>query len=357
VSFDPAAWYEVESRNSFFALRDFLGDQISIAVTVRNEVSSVGELMESLLSQTDPPSEIVVADGGSEDGTADQIEEIAHRANVPIRVIRGGPLNIAGGRNLAIAEASGPIVAVTDAGTKPRANWLAELTAPFREDDVAVSSGFFEPGGRTLFQRILARVITPQLQEIDPRSFLPSSRSIAFRKAWWSRAGKYPEWLDHCEDLVFDMELRDAGAKFAFTPSAVVDWDARPTIRAFAQQYFLYGRGDGHAGLWPGRHAIRYASYVLGASLVAVAVATSSLIPLVIVAGLAAVYLSKFYRRVWRIRPSGTAAGLVAAWLLIPVIVITGDLAKMTGYLTGRLGRPRPVPARAAGSVDAATRR
>jgi glycosyltransferase involved in cell wall biosynthesis len=335
-----------------------LGDQISIAVTVRNEASTVRELMDSLLAQTDPPSEIVVADGGSEDGTADRIEEIAHQAKVPIRVIRGGPLNIAGGRNLAIAKAAGPIVAVTDAGTTPRPNWLAELTAPFRGgSDVAVSSGFFHPGGRTLFQRILARVITPQVQEVNPGRFLPSSRSIAFRKDWWSRAGKYPEWLDHCEDLVFDMELRDAGARFEFTPSAVVDWDARPTLRAFARQYFLYGRGDGHAGLWPGRHAIRYGSYLLGAGLVAVAAATSSLIPLAILVVLAATYLSKFYRRLWRIRPGGGVAGLVAGWLLIPVIVVTGDLAKMTGYVTGRLSRPRPATATPRAPVDAATRR
>jgi glycosyltransferase involved in cell wall biosynthesis len=333
-------------------------EQISIVVTVRDEATSVEPLMRSLLGQTRAPDEIVVADGGSVDGTPERIDAIAHEADVPIRLIRGGRVNIAGGRNLAIAEASGPIVAVTDAGTTPRPDWLAELTAPLQNgDDVAVSSGFFHPGGRSLFQRILARVITPQIEEIDPGRFLPSSRSIAFRKSWWSRAGKYPEWLDHCEDLVFDMELRDAGARFEFSPAAVVDWDARPTLRAFARQYFLYGRGDGHAGLWPGRHAIRYASYLLGAALIALAAATSSLIPVAVLAALAAVYLSKFYRRVWRIRPGRGLLGLIAAWFLIPVIVVTGDVAKMTGYLAGRLGRRSPAPARAPGRVDAATRR
>jgi glycosyltransferase involved in cell wall biosynthesis len=333
-------------------------DSISVIVTVRNESSSVEELIDSLLDQTDPPAEIVVADGGSEDGTPERIEEIAHRAKVPIRVIRGGPLNIAGGRNLAISQTSGPIVAVTDAGTTPRPDWLAELVAPFREsDDVAVSSGFFQPGGRTLFQRILARVITPQLEEVDPSRFLPSSRSIAFRKEWWSRVGKYPEWLDHCEDLVFDLELRDAGARFAFAPAAVVDWDARPTLRAFARQYFLYGRGDGHAGLWPGRHAIRYFSYALGLGLVAAAVATSSLIPVALLALLGAAYMSKFYRRVWRIRPGDGATGMAVAWVLIPPIVITGDVSKMAGYLIGRLGRPRPAPAGSPRRLHAATRR
>ncbi len=314
--------------------------------------------MESLLSQTDPPSEIVVADGGSEDGTVERLEEIAHRAKVPIRVIRGGQLNIAGGRNVAIAEAAGPIVAVTDAGTRPRPDWLAELTAPLRNGSgVGVSSGFFHPGGRTLFQRILARVITPQIEEIDPARFLPSSRSLAFRKEWWSRAGKYPEWLDHCEDLVFDLELRNAGAQFEFSSSAIVDWDARPTLRAFGRQYFFYGRGDGHAGLWPRRHLVRFTSYLVGAALLALAVVVETLIPVAVLALLGIAYLFKFYRRVWRIRPGSGTLGLIVAWILIPVIVIIGDLAKISGYVAGRLGEPRPAGISAPRTVDPATRR
>ena len=37
-----------------------------------------------------------------------------------------------------------------------------------------------------------------------------------FSRAVWERVGGYPEWLDYCEDLVFDLALRHAGCRFAF---------------------------------------------------------------------------------------------------------------------------------------------
>ena len=106
---------------------------------------------------------------------------------------------------------------MTDAGTELERNWLERLVAPFAGgSQVGVAAGFFLPAGDTFFERSLATVITPQLPEIEPDKFLPSSRSVAFRKEWWQRVGGYPEWLEHCEDLVFDMDMRAAGAEFAF---------------------------------------------------------------------------------------------------------------------------------------------
>ena len=57
-----------------------------------------------------------------------------------------------------------------------------------------------------------ARRCCPTRDEVDPATFLPSSRSVAFRKAAWAAVGGYPEWLDYCEDLVFDLSLRERGA-------------------------------------------------------------------------------------------------------------------------------------------------
>ena len=43
----------------------------ALIVTVRNEASTVGPLIDSILAGTRVPEEIVVADGGSTDGTFD----------------------------------------------------------------------------------------------------------------------------------------------------------------------------------------------------------------------------------------------------------------------------------------------
>jgi glycosyltransferase involved in cell wall biosynthesis len=315
--------------------------RVAVVMTVRNEAGSIAECLRSITQQTRTPDEVVVVDGGSTDGTWDLLETAA-AADPRIRVHSAPGANIARGRNIGIHHTPCRIIAVTDAGTVLRADWLAQLVRPLEVDpSVGVSAGFYVAGGTTFFERCLSAAITPQQWEINPETFLPSSRSLAFRKDWWARVNGYPEWLRYCEDLVFDLELKRAGARFVFVPAAVATWNARPNLRAFFRQYFEYARGDGHAGLWPARHAVRYAAYALGVILVALAIEGGRTraewaLGIAAVGGIA--YAQKFIRRLWYRWPvdGWRRAGALA---LVPVILATGDIAKMLGYPLGRIER------------------
>lgn len=315
-----------------------MNSAVSLIATVRDEAGSIRGFLDGLLEQSRPPEEIVITDGGSTDGTVAEIEAAVERSAVPIRLIEAPGANISAGRNLAIAAATHPLIAVTDAGTRPRPDWLARLLAPLEADpEVGVAAGFFLAGGSDLRQRALAVTITPQLEEIKPADFLPSSRSVAFRREWWERVGGYPEWLRHCEDLVFDLDLRQAGAEFAFAPDAIVVWDARPDLRSFARQYFSYARGDGHADLWRKRHAARYLAYAVGA----VALRRRRRPELALLAAGFAAYQAKYVRRQLRRPPAESGSGRLAALALVPAIVVVGDLAKMVGFPLGTWERLR----------------
>ena len=198
---------------------------------------------------------------------------------------------------MAIARARGRIIAVADAGTVLDPNWLERLVRPLLDHEgTGVSSGFYEPGGTDWLQRTISVVITPHVSEVEPANFLPSSRSVAFLREWWERVGGYPEWLRHCEDLVFDMALREAGATFFFVPDTRVTWRARESLGGFFHQYLNYARGDGHAHLWPHRHVIRYGAYAAGGVL-AFAAARSPLAALGLGTGMA-LHFRRAFRRV-----------------------------------------------------------
>lgn len=311
--------------------------EISLIATLKDEADSVEAFLDGLLGQSRSPDEIVIVDGGSGDGTVAAIERVREASKVPIRLIEAPGTNISEGRNIAIEEATHDAIAVTDGGTRPRPDWLEKLVVPLEADpELAVSSGFFLPGGAGWRRRALAIAITPQREEIDPDRFLPSSRSVAFRRGWWRKVGGYPEWLRHCEDLVFDLELRRADASFAFAPDAIVVWDARPDLRSLARQYFNYARGDGHAGLWPKRHLARYLAYAIGA--VVWARGPGGLALGALLAGWIA-YQAKFLRRLLRIPPSRKRSEQLLGLAYVPLVVTTGDVAKLVGYAVGRWER------------------
>jgi cellulose synthase/poly-beta-1,6-N-acetylglucosamine synthase-like glycosyltransferase len=305
---------------------------ISLCATVFNEADTIGPWIEGILGQTRPPDEIVICDAGSTDGTIEVLREAAGRGQVRFEVAPGA--NISTGRNRAIALSRGEIVAVTDAGTVAEVDWLERLVEPLEADpEVGVAAGFYRPAGRNFFERVLAAVITPRRGDLEPDGFPPSSRSVAFRRGWWERVGGYPEWLDICEDLVFDFALEEAGARFAFAPEAIVAWYPRPDIRAFFHQYRGYARGDGHARLYPHRHALRYSGYI-GGVLLARASRGSRLARVALAAGLAYHFKSSF-ARLFQEKPFRGPLQAAAAIALVPVIVVTGDVAKMIGYAQG----------------------
>ena len=329
--------------------------RVSLIVTVKNESQALVRLLDSMAAQSRAPEEIIIVDGGSTDGTLDLLR--ANEIRLPLKNISMPGANISQGRNAAIRAATGDIICSTDAGVWLDGNWVKELVEPFdRRPSTAdsemgfavgsqpsavvdVVSGFFLPDPQGAFETALAATTLPALADIHPEKFQPSSRSVAFRKAAWEHVGGYPEWLDYCEDLVFDSALRAVGLGFAFAPRAIAHFRPRANLRAFFKQYYRYARGDGKANLFFKRHLIRYAIYlmVLPGLIGSTFVASQYTLPLWLIAA-AFMFFTPYKRMLPLLAPLSFADRLRAlAW--IPVIRVTGDVGKMLGYPVGVVWR------------------
>lgn len=316
--------------------------RVAVIATVLNEERSIGELLESLVRQSRQPDEVIIVDGGSRDITVEIITSFSDR--LPITLLVRPGLNISQGRNAAIAATACPVIASTDAGVRLEAAWLENLMRPFEQPEsgrrTGVVCGFFLPLSHTAVELALGATILPRVGEIDPNRFLPSSRSVAFlREAW--ELWPYPEWLDYCEDLVFDIGLRQIGFPCIFEPAALVWFRPRTNLRAFFKQYYRYARGDGKANLWLRRHLIRYGTYliILPALLYLCWGYSPWWLALMFVAGSG--YLLQPYRRLIPDLAGKSLTEKAAAILLVPLIRILGDVAKMLGYPAGLVWRFR----------------
>ena len=319
--------------------------EVSVIATVLNEGPAMEKLLASLASQTRLPDQVVIVDGGSQDETLSILTSWAEVERLSLRVESRPGANISQGRNAAIEVADGEVIASTDAGVRLEPNWLEALVAPFEACTggplVSVVSGWFVADSQTPFETAMGATVLPDLSEINPETFLPSSRSVAFRKSAWEAVEGYPEWLDYCEDLIFDLRLQELFGPFPFAPEARVHFRPRNNLRAFFKQYYRYARGDGKADLWRRRHAIRYLTYlVAGPLLVALAVLYSPWWWLALGAGLG-VYVATPYRRLGPMLSGYSFWGRLQAVMLVPIIRVVGDVAKMLGYPAGWVWRCR----------------
>ncbi len=311
-------------------------EPVALIVTVRNEAATVGPLLDSILSGTRVPDEIVIADGGSTDGTWEVLRDRASKEPRLRAVLAPGNRSV--GRNAAVRAARAPILACTDAGVEVEREWLERITRPFdSEPGTDVVAGFYLPIARTAFERAAGAVSAPALREVDPKRFLPSTRSVAFRRTAWERVRGFDEALAHNEDTPFALALKRSGARFHFEPEARVRWHPRGDLRSFFRQHRRFGLGDGESRV-QGSFYWRLASKYVLAALLFVAGFFKSLAWWILFLGIAWFWLGQARRGTGKI-------GTLERLFLVPLLKLVYDAAYLSGYVEGRLSPPaRPLP-------------
>lgn len=224
---------------------------ITLVSTVFNEAARIDQTIRDLDNQTVKPSEIIITDAGSTDGTYEKLLAWKSTSTVPIVVLQRAKCNVAEGRNLAIRASKYSLIASTDFGCRFHPDWLKAITDPFQDPSVNVVSGTFtvqEEAQTTLAAKAAYIFSNGYKQEVAAPWFVPSSRSIAYRKEVYNEVGGYCEWLTlAADDFIFGKEILAKGYTFYPVDKPYVYWIRHAAASGFIKEAGRYGLGDGEA--------------------------------------------------------------------------------------------------------------
>lgn len=310
--------------------------KVSLITTTYNESASIEQFIDSIEKQTLAPSEVIIVDAGSPDKTVSIIQkyltqEKTRKSKYKTFIKKG--VSRSEGRNIAISKAKNKLIAVTDAGCLLDENWLKELIKPFNNKKTDAVAGFYLPQYDNSFQEALSVFVCSPITNVV-HGFLPSSRSVAFKKSVWLKVHGYPDDLNYCEDLVFDQKVVKAGYNFVPAPKSVVYWPQRRNIAQAFWQFYRYAYGDGQIFFSELQtHSLKifllYLRYLFFILCILILSVDPRLLPTVFIVYLVYLCVPIFvYRK--RIKS-------VKAVLWIPILKLIADIAVITGSFKGML--------------------
>ena len=195
---------------------------VSVVVATYRRAERVERLVRALDQQLERSYEVVVVDDASPDHTWDVLTRL--QADRPrLRCVRlernGGP---AVARNSGVAVARGRVVAFTDDDCVPAPGWLSALLAAMSSADVV--QGRVEPDPDQL---AVAGPFSRTVRVDGARYF--ETCNVAYRRELLDRLGGFDERLRAGEDTELAYRAREADARFAYAPDALVLHDVSPS--------------------------------------------------------------------------------------------------------------------------------
>ncbi len=306
---------------------------ISFVTTVYNEENTILSLLESLFNQTRLPDEVIIVDGDSQDNTVKKIRNffstLPKNKNFPkIHLISKG-CNRSEGRNLGIRMAKGDIIVLTDAGCILDKHWIEEIVKPFSNNSVDAVAGYYAGRAQTIFQQCQIPYFLVMPDKIDPKNFLPATRSMAIKKQVWKELGGFPEEYSHNEDYVFAKKLKRMGKKIAFAGDAIVYWLPKKTVKDCFLMFFRHAYGDAEAWILRPKVIFLFFRYFLVLILIGLLLILRSFILFKLLIFFFLLYIF------WSIIKNLRYCLHIKSLVIFPILQFTADIAVIAGTLGG----------------------
>jgi GT2 family glycosyltransferase len=177
---------------------------------------------------------------------------------LPILVIPSGKVGPAEKRDLGAKHASGSILAFIDDDAYPRADWLANAAALFKDTNVAAVGGpAITPPGEPFWKKLSGDVFESFLTSFNERKrYIPvgsvqeeydlPSVNLLVRKDIFEKAGGFDSTFYPGEDTKLCLEIKKLGFRILYSPDILVYHHRRDLFPNHFRQVANYARHRGY---------------------------------------------------------------------------------------------------------------
>jgi len=182
--------------------------KVTVIVPTLNEIRSIGKCLSSIRNQTYKNIELLIADGGSTDGTIEMAGKYG-------RVVHCGKTGGPGpARNIAARQAKGDIVAFTDADTGVPWDWIKRIVYNFSSDPRLVGvGGVLRPLDPRPLDRLMFKVNSDWFYRLTSAFGFHqlATPNCAYWKTDFLKIGGFDETLSMFEDTDLSIRMSKVG--------------------------------------------------------------------------------------------------------------------------------------------------
>ena len=223
--------------------------RVSAVAPMWNEAAHIDGLVADIAAQDfDGELELIVADGGSTDGSVERLSAAAEREGIEVTVVDNPDRWVSHGLNACIRAASGDLIVRVDCHSRYPRDYMSRCVKASEETGADNVGGVLVPAGRTGAERAVGIAMNSPFGGIlwtrhgsNERVEVDTVPYGAFRADVFDRIGYFDESLVRNQDDEFNLRLRLAGGKIVLDPSIRVFYTPRGSFRRVFRQYLEYG--------------------------------------------------------------------------------------------------------------------
>ena len=202
---------------------------VTVTVCVRDGEHWIDDCLKSLINQDYENLDIIAVDDGSTDSSLERLKKFENNddeSGKSVMILSQSARGLSAARQLAVDNAKGEWVAITDIDVRPEIDWISKLVeCALHNSDENVGA----VTGRTIFEttpNVVSKLRSVEIQQKYKNRPLKTNLangpcSMFLKEAVMEVDGFDPSWY-HAEDMELSLKLINSGYTIIYNPEAVV---------------------------------------------------------------------------------------------------------------------------------------